>query len=238
MTSFDTWPPIGIASTGAHAPHLDGEKFASSFIAVRRALEDADVLVDELDLVVVTGGPGSSAPLGRELELGHDVAMIDFAGGAGGFIAALHVGASMLAAGEAWTYALVVEAGVHAGAVVLRKELEVADIVAMAAIDAGVDPGAAFDAGIDGGPLDEATPGLRAVTYAGSEVPLEDLITAACRDASVDEDELVLVVSAPEGTTVAAELDRLARSPALASGDLVCLVGIGDRSGACVLRWA
>jgi hypothetical protein len=240
MTSFDTWPPIGIAGTGSHAPEFDGDLYASSVIAARRALERADVEADDVDLLVVTAGRSGELELAAELGLRDDIAVVEFGAAGGGFVHGLHAGASMLAAGETWTYALVVEAGHHAGSAVLRKELEVADVIAMAAIDAGVDPGAAFDAGMDGGPLDEQTAGLRSVAYAHDvENSVEHLVAAACRDASVAEDELALIIANTPEVSVAAELDRLAREETLGDHDLVCLVATSDtRSAACVLRWS
>ncbi|MCW2972535.1 MAG: 3-oxoacyl-(acyl-carrier-protein) synthase, partial [Thermoleophilia bacterium] len=110
--------------------------------------------------------------------------------------------------------------GDGAGAVVLRKELEVADVVAMAAVDAGIDPGAAFDAGIDGGPLDDETAGLRSVAYTvdhgglgalvmpvGGTLAMDgpavkafavpafvSAVETACQEAGIEVDDLDLVV--------------------------------------------
>jgi 3-oxoacyl-[acyl-carrier-protein] synthase-3 len=152
-----------------------------------------------------------------------------------GFVYGLHAGASMLAGGEAWTTAVVVGAdrysaitdptdrgtriffGDGAGAVVLRKELEVADLAAAAAAEAGIDIGLLE---VDGGELDEATAGLRSIAYAVDHAGKDALLTphgahfgmdgpavrayavpamveavrTACRDAYVDIGELAFVV--------------------------------------------
>ncbi|MCW2955575.1 MAG: 3-oxoacyl-ACP synthase [Thermoleophilia bacterium] len=213
--------------------------------AARRAMLAAEVHPDEIDLVVLATStpnwpqPSTASAVHHGLGLRPDAGAIDVNAVCSGFVYALHAGASMLAGGETWTNALVIGAevcsrvtdpadrttriffGDGAGAVVLRKELEVADVVAMAAADAGLDPGSAFAEGLDGGTLDEDTAGLRSVAYtvdhSGRDalivrepggyfemdgpaakafaVPaLVDGVRAACRDALLDVDELTLLV--------------------------------------------
>lgn len=210
--------------------------------AARAALEIAGMHVDEVDLLVLATStpdwqqPATATAVHHALAMRADAGAIDLNAVCAGFVYALHAGTSMLAGGEAWTTALVVGAecysrltdpgdrgtrvffGDGAGAVVLRKELEVADLAVMAAAEAGVDIGALDE--LDGGAHDEETAGIRSVAYAvdhsgkdalltphGSffrmdgpavreyAVPaLVDAVRSACRDAGVTPDDLALVV--------------------------------------------
>jgi 3-oxoacyl-[acyl-carrier-protein] synthase-3 len=168
----------------------------------------------------------------------HDAGVLDVNAVCSGFVYALHAGTSMLAAAEAWTTVLVVGAEVYsrltdpsdrgtriffgdgAGAAVLRKELEVADLAVMAAEQAGVDLGSDAFNELDGGALDDETAGIRSIAYTVDHGGKDALLTphgeyfqmdgpavheyavpamveavrAACRDAGVTPDELALVV--------------------------------------------
>jgi 3-oxoacyl-[acyl-carrier-protein] synthase-3 len=212
--------------------------------AARRALEAADAYADDVDLLVLATStpdwqqPATASAVHELLGLRPDAGVFDLNAVCSGFVYGLHAGASMLAGGEAWTSVLVVGAerysaitdpddrgtriffGDGAGAVLLRKELEVADLAVMAAQEAGVELGStAFDE-LDGGALDDETAGIRSVAYAvdhggkdalltphGSPfrmdgpavrayaVPaLVDAVRRACRDAHVEVADLALLV--------------------------------------------
>ena len=212
--------------------------------ASRRAIEAADVFADDVDLVVLATSspdwqqPATASAVHHELGLRPDAGALDVNAVCSGFVYALHVGTSMLASSEAWTTVLVVGAEVYsrltdptdrgtriffgdgAGAVILRKELEVADLAVIAAQEAGVDLGGdAFDE-LDGGALDEETPGIRSIAYAVDHASKDALLTPhgeyfqmdgpavrdfavpamvdavqrACRDAGVAPSELALIV--------------------------------------------
>ncbi len=210
--------------------------------AARRALEAADCFPDDIDLLVLATStpdwqqPATASAVHQQLGLRHDAGVFDVNAVCSGFVYALQVGASMLAAGEAWTTVLVIAAehysrltnpadrgtriffGDGAGAVVLRKELEVADLAAMAAAEAGVDIGDM--AGLDGGALDEETAGIRSVAlsvdHGGKDALLTphgeyfqmdgpavreyavpamvDAVQRACRDAGITPSDLALLV--------------------------------------------
>ncbi|MCW2950193.1 MAG: 3-oxoacyl-[acyl-carrier-protein] synthase 3 [Thermoleophilia bacterium] len=216
MTSFDTWPPIAIVGTGAHAaPHDDQatDSTERAAVAARRAMHSADIRDDEVDLVIVatststaserdTSAPPQPFASARAIHvavgLRDDAGAIDVVESGAALIHALATGASLLAAAEAWTHVLVVGSDDAAGALVLRKELEVADVVALAAFEAGIEPGAAFDRGIDGGPLDHETTGLRSLGFlVESEArtnAIATVVRAACRDASIEVGELRFLV--------------------------------------------
>ncbi|MBC7460430.1 MAG: beta-ketoacyl-ACP synthase 3 [Thermoleophilia bacterium] len=212
--------------------------------AAKAALEAAQVDAHDIDLVLLATStpdwqtPATATAVHHALGLRLDAGALDLDAACSSFVYALHVGASMLAGGESWTNVLVIGAdrassltdptdrstrilfGDGAGAVVLRKELEIADVVAMAAVDAGIDPGAAFDAGLDGGPLDDETPGLRSVTYTVDHTGLDALVMplggtlemdgpavktfavaalvsavgTACQEAGIEVDDLDLLV--------------------------------------------
>lgn len=212
--------------------------------AARAALDAAGAHVDEVDLLVLATStpdwaqPATASAVHHALGMRGDAGAMDVNVVCSGFVYALHAGAAMLAGGEAWTTALVVGAerysaitdpsdrhtriffGDGAGAVVLRKELEVADLAAMAAAEAGIDLGSdAFD-DLDGGALDDETAGLRSVTYAVDHAGKDALLTPhgepfgmdgpavrawavpamvaavrdACRDAGIEVDDLALLV--------------------------------------------
>lgn len=214
-------------------------------MAARRALEAADAHPDDIDLVVLATStpdwpqPATASAVHHALGLRGDAGAMDINVVCSGFVYALHAGSSMLAGGEAWTTALVIGAdcysritdpddrgtriffGDGAGAVVLRKQLEVADIAAMAAVDAGIDIGDDIAGVLDGGPLDDETPGIRSVAYAVDHarkdaiivpdrasffqmdgpgvrayaVPaMVDAVRNACRDAGIEVDDLNLLV--------------------------------------------
>lgn len=103
---------------------------------------------------------------------------------------------------------------------VLRKELEVADLAAMAAAEAGVEIGSELFDDLDGGALDDETAGIRSIAlsvdHAGKDALLTphgeyfqmdgpavrayavpamvDAVRRACRDAGIEPAELALVV--------------------------------------------
>lgn len=212
--------------------------------AARAALEAAGAYADEVDLLVLATStpdwqqPATASAVHHELGLRPDAGAFDLNAVCSGFVYGLHAGASMLAGGEAWTTALVVGAeryssltdpadrgtriffGDGAGAVVLRKELEVADLAVMAATEAGVDLGSNTFAEIDGGALDDESAGIRSVAFsvehAGKDALLTplgapfgmdgpavrvwavpamvDAVRRACRDAHVEVEELALLV--------------------------------------------
>jgi 3-oxoacyl-[acyl-carrier-protein] synthase-3 len=277
VTSFDTWPPIRIAGTGAFVPERvvtnadlveGGLETSDEWIvehtgirerrwvepgtttaelatrAAARALEAADVHADDVDLLILATSspdwqqPATASAVHAELGMRHDAGVLDVNAVCSGFVYALHAGTSMLAAAEAWTTVLVVGAEVYsrltdpsdrgtriffgdgAGAAVLRKELEVADLAVMAAEQAGVDLGSDAFNELDGGALDDETAGIRSIAYTVDHGGKDALLTphgeyfqmdgpavreyavpamveavrAACRDAGVTPDELALVV--------------------------------------------
>ncbi|MCW2959933.1 MAG: 3-oxoacyl-(acyl-carrier-protein) synthase [Thermoleophilia bacterium] len=246
-TGLETTPEWIVEHTGIRTRHWATDEQRTSDLAIeaaRRALGAAQVHPDEIDLIVVATTtpdqpmPSTAAAVHAGLGLRTDAGALDVNAACSGFVYALHAGASMLAGGETWTNALVIGAevcsratdptdrttriffGDGAGAVVLRKDLEVADVIAMAAADAGLDPGAAFNEGIDGGTHEDDTAGLRSVTYTTIDVGSESLtmatggfftmdgpaakrfaipalvegVRSACRDALLDVDELALVI--------------------------------------------
>lgn len=212
--------------------------------AARAALESAGAYADEVDLLVLATStpdwqqPATASAVHQELGLRPDVGVFDLNAVCSGFVYGLHAGTSMLAGGEAWTTALVIGAdryssitdpadrgtriffGDGAGAVVLRKELEVADLAVMAASEAGVDLGNDTFAELDGGVLEEESAGIRSVAFAvdhagrdalltphgehfGMDGPavrayavpaMVDAVRRACRDAHVEVADLALIV--------------------------------------------
>ncbi|MCW2923016.1 MAG: fabH 2 [Thermoleophilia bacterium] len=246
-SGLDTTHTWIVDHTGIHERRwaAEGETTANlATQAARRALDAAQAHVDDVDLLVLATStpdwqqPATASAVHAQLGLRPDAAVMDVNTVCSGFVYGLHAGASMLAAGEAWTTAVVVGAeryssitdptdrgtriffGDGAGAVALRKELEVADLAVMAAQAAGVELGSgAFDE-LDGGALEEETPGLRSVAYAvdhagkdalltphGSPFAMDgpavrayavpamvDAVRRACRDAGVSPADLALVV--------------------------------------------
>jgi 3-oxoacyl-[acyl-carrier-protein] synthase-3 len=212
--------------------------------AAQRALEMADVHPDEVDLLVLATSspdwqqPATASAVHHALGLRPDAGALDINAVCSGFVYGLHAGASMLAGAEAWTTVLVIGAecysrltdpadrgtriffGDGAGAAVLRKELEVADLAVMAAEAAGVDLGDGTFNELDGGALDEETAGIRSLAYsvdhAGRDALLTphgeyfqmdgpavreyavpamvDAVRSACRDAGIEPSELALLV--------------------------------------------
>ena len=166
--------------------------------AARLALDAADCFPDDVDLLVLATSspdwqqPATASAVHAQLGLRPDAGVFDVNAVCSGFVYALQAGSAMLAAGEAWTTVLVVAAehysrltdpadrgtriffGDGAGAVVLRKELEVADLAAAAAAEAGIDIGA-LD--IDGGVLDEETAGIRSIALAVDHAGKDALLT-------------------------------------------------------------
>lgn len=220
----------------------EGESTAQlAAAAAQRALESARTHADEVDLLILATStpdwqqPATASAVHELLGMRPDAGVFDLNAVCSGFVYGLHAGASMLAGGESWTTVLVVGAerystltdpadrgtriffGDGAGAVVLRKELEVADLAAAAAAEAGIDIGNLVD---DGGALEEETVGIRSVAYAvdhsgkdalltpqgeyfGMDGPavrayavpaMVDAVRRACRDAHVDVSELAFVV--------------------------------------------
>jgi 3-oxoacyl-[acyl-carrier-protein] synthase-3 len=209
--------------------------------AARVALERADLDPIDIDLLVLATStpdwqqPATASAVHHELGMRPDAGCFDLGAVCSGFVYALHAGSAMLAAGEAWTNALVVGAerysritdpadrstriyfGDGAGAVVLHKELEIADLAAQAAAEAGVEIGSL---NIDGGSLDDDTPGIRSVAYAVNHADKDALLTPhgewfgmdgpavrayavpalveavkrACRDAGIEPADLRLIV--------------------------------------------
>ncbi len=212
--------------------------------AARRALEAADAFVEDVDLLVLATSspdwqqPATASAVHAQLGMRPDAGVFDVNAVCSGFVYALQAGAAMLAASEAWTTVLVVGAehysrltdpadrgtriffGDGAGAVVLRKELEVCDLAAMAAAEAGVDIGSDLFAELDGGALDEETAGIRSIAlsvdHSGKDALLTphgeyfqmdgpavreyavpamvDAVRRACRDAGIEPSDLALLV--------------------------------------------
>lgn len=212
--------------------------------AARLALDAADCFVDDVDLLVLATSspdwqqPATASAVHAQLGMRADAGVFDLNAVCSGFVYGLQVGAAMLAAGEAWTTVLVVGAeqysrltdpadrstriffGDGAGAVVLRKELEVADLAAMAAAEAGVDIGSDLFDDLDGGALDDETAGIRSIAlsvdHAGKDALLTphgeyfrmdgpavrsyavpamvDAVRRACRDAGIEPVDLALIV--------------------------------------------
>jgi 3-oxoacyl-[acyl-carrier-protein] synthase-3 len=212
--------------------------------ATRQALGMADVFVDEVDLLVLATSspdwqqPATASAVHHALGLRPDAGVMDVNAVCSGFVYGLHAGASMLASSESWTTVVVVGAEVYsrltdpadrgtriffgdgAGAVVLRKELEVADLAVLAAQEAGVELGSDPFTELDGGTLDDETAGIRSIAYsvdhAGKDALLTphgepfrmdgpavreyavpamvDAVTRACRDAHIAPAELALLV--------------------------------------------
>jgi 3-oxoacyl-[acyl-carrier-protein] synthase-3 len=212
--------------------------------AARRALDAAAAYPDDVDLLVLATStpdwqqPATASAVHELLGLRADAGVFDLNAVCSGFVYGLHAGASMLAGGEAWTTVLVVGAeryssitdpadrstriffGDGAGAVVLRKELEVADLAVMAAAQAGVDLGSSVLDDLDGGALDDETAGIRSVAYSvdhsgkdalltshgepfGMDGPavrayavpaMVDAVQRACRDAGIPHSDLALLV--------------------------------------------
>lgn len=212
--------------------------------AARRALAASGLHADDVDLLVLATStpdwqqPATATAVHAALELRADAAALDVNAVCSGFVYALATGSAMLAAAESWTSVLVIGAeryssltdpgdrstriffGDGAGAVVLRKELEVADLAAIAAQEAGVDLGSDAFAALDGGELDEDTAGIRSVAFsvdhAGKDALLTphgehfrmdgpavrdyavpamvDAVRRACRDAGIEPADLALLV--------------------------------------------
>ncbi|MCB0877521.1 MAG: beta-ketoacyl-ACP synthase 3 [Thermoleophilia bacterium] len=212
--------------------------------AARRALASADAFADDVDLLVLATStpdwqqPATASAVHELLGLRPDAGVFDLNAVCSGFVYGLHAGASMLAAGESWTTVLVVGAeryssitdpddrstriffGDGAGAVVLRKELEIADLAVMAAAEAGVELGSDALSELDGGALDDETAGIRSIAYSvdhggkdalltphgapfGMDGPavrayavpaMVDAVRRACRDAHVAVSDLALLV--------------------------------------------
>jgi 3-oxoacyl-[acyl-carrier-protein] synthase-3 len=157
--------------------------------AARRALEAADTFPEDIDLVIVATStpdwpqPATASAVHHALGLRPDAGAMDVNVVCSGFVYALHAGAAMLAGSEAWNSVLVIGADTYsritdpqdrgtrvffgdgAGAVVLQKRLEFADVAAMAAAEAGIDAGEGLISALDGGMLDEETPGIRSIAY-------------------------------------------------------------------------
>lgn len=212
--------------------------------AARRALEAAGLYPDDVDLLVLATStpdwqqPATASAVHALLGMRPDAGVFDLNAVCSGFVYGMHAGVSMLSGGEAWTTVLVVGADTYsritdpadrttriffgdgAGAVVLRKELEVADLAVMAAAQAGVDLGTSVLDELDGGALDEETAGIRSVAYTvdhagkdalltphgaafGMDGPavrefampaLVDAVRSACRDAGIEPADLALLV--------------------------------------------
>lgn len=212
--------------------------------AAQRALDAADSFIDDIDLLVLATSspdwqqPATASAVHAALGMRGDAGVFDVNAVCSGFVYGLQAGASMLAASEAWTSVLVVGAELYsrltnpadrgtriffgdgAGAVVLRKELEVADLAVMAAAEADVDLGSDTFSDLDGGALDEETAGLRSIAlsvdHAGKDALLTphgeyfqmdgpavraygvpamvDAVRRACRDAGIEPADLAMVV--------------------------------------------
>jgi len=246
-TGLDTTAEWIEARTGIRERRWAAEGETTSDLATqagRRALENADVDAEDVDLLILATSspdwmqPATASAVHHRLELRRDAAAMDVNAVCSGFVYGLHAGSSMLAGGEAWTTALVIGAecysritdpedrgtriffGDGAGAVVLRKELEVADIAAAAAVEADVDLGSGFVDTLDGGALDDDTPGIRSVAYTVDHSGKDALLTphgeyfqmdgpavrayavpalinavrSACRDAAIEPGELALLI--------------------------------------------
>ncbi len=212
--------------------------------SARFALDAADCFADDVDLLILATSspdwqqPATASAVHELLGLRPDAGVFDVNAVCSGFVYGIQAGAAMLAAGEAWTTVLVVGAerysrltdpadrgtriffGDGAGAVVLRKELEVADLAAMAAAEAGVEIGSDLFDNLDGGALDDETAGIRSIAlsvdHAGKDALLTphgeyfqmdgpavreyavpamvDAVRRACRDAGIEPADLALVV--------------------------------------------
>lgn len=212
--------------------------------AAERALRAAGTHADEIDLLILATStpiwqqPATATAVHHALGLRPDAGAMDVNAVCSGFIYALHAGSSMLAGGEAWTTALVIGAetystltdpadrgtriffGDGAGAVVLRKELEVADLAVMAAEEAGIELGSEGFEDLDGGLLEDETPGIRSVAYAVDHSGKDALLTplgepfqmdgpavreyavpamieavqSACRSAGITPDDLAVLI--------------------------------------------
>lgn len=284
-TGLDTTDAWIYERTGIRERRWAADEETTAAIAVRaavRALEAAGAHPDDVDLLVLATSspdwqqPATASAVHHGLGLRPDAGVFDLNAVCSGFVYGLHCGASMLAAGEAWTTTLVVAAerysgltdpadrttrvffGDGAGAVVLRKELEVADLAVMAAAEAGVDLGsAAFDE-LDGGALDEESPGIRSVAYAvdhsgkdalltphgehfrmdGPAVrdyaidALVDAVHRACRDAGVTPADLALLVPHQSNRRMLEEaIDRLG----MPEGRMAITVDVyGNTAGASI----
>jgi len=213
-------------------------------LAAGRALEAAKTHVDEVDLLVLATSspdwqqPATASAVHHALAMRPDAGCLDLNAVCSGFVYGLHAGSSMLASAEAWTTALVIGAecysrltdpadretriffGDGAGAVVLRKDLEMADLAAMAAAEVGVDLGTDFGRALDGGPLEQETVGIRSLAYSVDHGGKDALLTPhgeyfqmdgpavrayavpaiaeavrrACRDAAIEPSDLALLV--------------------------------------------
>lgn len=246
-SGLDTSDEWVVERTGIRERRWAAAGQATSDLAVeaaRQALDAAGVDPADVDLLVLATSspdwiqPATASAVHHGLDLRADAAAVDLNAVCSGFVYALHAGASMLAAGEAWGTALVVAAecysrltdpddratriffGDGAGAVVLTKQLEVADLAAIAAAEAGIELGSELLGAIDGGPLDEESAGLRSVAYSVDHsrkdalltphgeyfrmdgpavrdyaVPaMVDAVTRACRDAAIEPTDLALLV--------------------------------------------
>lgn len=191
--------------TGIRERRFAAEGEATSDLAVhaaRAAMEAADCWPDDIELVIVATStpdwpqPATASAVHHALELSPEAGAMDLNAVCSSFVYALHTGAAMLAACDAWTNVLVIGAdcysritdpadratriffGDGAGAVVLRKELELADVAMFAAHEAGVDPGPGFD-DVDGGVAEDETPGIRAVAYSVDHAQKDAIIVPA-----------------------------------------------------------
>lgn len=166
--------------------------------AAKNALDSAEAYADEIDLLILTTStpdwqqPATASAVHELLGLRADAGAFDLNAVCSGFVYALQAGSSMLAGSEAWMSVLVVGAeryssitdpndrttriffGDGAGAVLLRKELEVADLAAAAAAEAGINIG---DLAHDGGALDEESSGIRSIAYAVDHSGKDALLT-------------------------------------------------------------
>lgn len=183
LATTDAWI---VEHTGIRERRWVSDEEATSDLAARAcraALDAAGSDVDEVDLVIVATAtpdwpqPATASAVHGLLGMRPDAGAMDVNAACSGFVHALHGGASMLAGCEAWTTVLVAGAdcgsrmtdptdrttriffGDAAGAVVLRRELELADVAAAAAAELGIDLPELSD--IDGGVEDDRTPGLR-----------------------------------------------------------------------------
>lgn len=213
--------------------------------ACERALQASACHAGDIDLIVLATStpdwrqPATASAVHALLGLRDDAGAVDVNVVCSGFVHALHMAAATLAGSEAWTNVLVVGAdhystitdpsdrttriffGDGAGAVVLRKEFELADLAVIAAHEAGMDVADLGNfSGIDGGVEDAATPGLRSVAYTTTNASSEALrqphdgwlhmdgpgvkafaipalvngVRTACRDAGVTVDDVQLIV--------------------------------------------
>jgi 3-oxoacyl-[acyl-carrier-protein] synthase-3 len=212
--------------------------------ACERALEAAAMHADEVDLVLLATStpmwrqPATAVAVHEALGLRADAGALDLGAVCCGFVYGLQAGSAMLAAAESWTSVLVVGSehysaftdpadrgtriffGDGAGAVVLRKQLEVADLAVLAAQQAGIDLDVAGLVDIDGGAHEEESAGIRSIAYGtnhagraalqtelgapfhmdgpavrGWAVPaLEEAVRAACDAAGIEVSDLALLV--------------------------------------------